>query len=97
MDQALRRRSRWSDNDRYFGPFTFSWAGSKGYRPLALMLKSWGDGDDDAAPAECDCCGRMAELTQTWACGLETWACDECRGVLDHVAPESDDTEENET
>lgn len=51
MDQAIRRRSRWSDNDRYFGPFTFSWAGNKGYRPLAVILKSWGDGDDDAAPA----------------------------------------------
>lgn len=51
MDQAIRHRSRWSDNDRYFGPFTFSWAGSKGYRPLAVILKSWGDGDDDAAPA----------------------------------------------
>lgn len=51
MEQAIRRRSRWSDNDRYFGPFTFSWAGSNGYRPLAVILKSWGDGDDDAAPA----------------------------------------------
>lgn len=51
MDQAIRRRSRWSDNDRYFGPFTFSWAGSKGYRPLAVILKSWGGGDDDDGPA----------------------------------------------
>ncbi len=51
MDQAIRRRSRWSDNDRYFGPFTFSWAGSGGYRPLAVILKSWGAGDDDAGPA----------------------------------------------
>jgi hypothetical protein len=45
------RGNRWSDNDRNFGPFTFSWAGRKGYRPLALVLKSWGSGDDDAGPA----------------------------------------------
>ncbi len=51
MDQAIRRRSRWSDNDRYFGPFTFSWVGSKGYRPVAVILKSWGSGDDDDGPA----------------------------------------------
>ncbi len=42
---------RWSDNDRNLGPFTFSWAGRNGYRPLALILKSWGSGDDDAGPA----------------------------------------------
>ena len=45
------RASRWSDNDRNFGPFTFSWAGSKGYRPFAIILKSWGSGDDDSGPA----------------------------------------------
>lgn len=45
------RGNRWSDNDRNFGPFTFSWSGSKGYRPLAMVLKSWGSGDDDAGPA----------------------------------------------
>jgi|HubBroStandDraft_1064217.scaffolds.fasta_scaffold12487_10 hypothetical protein len=41
--------SRWSDNDRNFGPFTFSWTGRKGYRPLAVILKSWGSGDDGPA------------------------------------------------
>lgn len=45
------RGNRWSDNDRNFGPFTFSWSGSKGYRSLAVILKSWGSGDDDAGPA----------------------------------------------
>lgn len=40
---------RWSDNDRNFGPFTFSRSGS--YRPFALILKSWGSGDDDEGPA----------------------------------------------
>lgn len=45
------RGNRWSDNDHNIGPFTFSWSGSKGYRPLAAILKSWGSGDDDAGPA----------------------------------------------
>ena len=29
---------------------------------------------------QCDCCERMKPLTQCWLGGLETWACDECRG-----------------
>lgn len=45
------RHSRWSDNERNFGPFTFSWTGSKGYRSFAIILKSWGSGDDDSGPA----------------------------------------------
>jgi hypothetical protein len=32
-------RIRWSDNDRYFGPFTYAHA-DKGYRPLAIILDS---------------------------------------------------------
>ena len=38
---------RWSDNDRYFGPFTYARATKAGadYRPLAIVLGS-GDGDD---------------------------------------------------
>lgn len=35
---------RWSDNDRYFGPLTYS-RDIRAYRPLSLMLAS-GDGDD---------------------------------------------------
>lgn len=35
------RAYRWSDNDRYFGPFTYS---RGGYCPLAIVL---GSGDDD--------------------------------------------------
>jgi hypothetical protein len=35
---------RWSDEDRYFGPFTYA-RDSRGYRPLALEIDS-GDGDD---------------------------------------------------
>lgn len=35
---------RWSDHDRYFGPFTYAFD-RKGYRPITVMLSS-GDGDD---------------------------------------------------
>lgn len=38
-------RIRWSDNDRYFGPFTY--ASESRYRNIALML---GSGDDDDYP-----------------------------------------------
>lgn len=38
------RAIRWSDNDHYFGPFTYARDG-RGYRPFALLLGS-GDGDD---------------------------------------------------
>lgn len=38
------RAIRWSDNDRYLGPFTYS-RDSKHYRPFTVMLGS-GDGDD---------------------------------------------------
>lgn len=37
-------RIRWSDHDRYFGPFTYA-RDRREYRPLAIMLGS-GDGDD---------------------------------------------------
>jgi hypothetical protein len=43
---------------------------------------------DTEEPAECDCCQRLAILTRTWACGMETWACEHCREGLDHVEPE---------
>lgn len=36
------KRNRWSDNDRNFGPFTYS-RDRKGYRPLALILRSGND------------------------------------------------------
>lgn len=38
-------RARWSDNDRYFGPFTYS-RSDRGWRPLAIVL---GSGHDDYA------------------------------------------------
>jgi len=37
-------RIRWSDNDHYFGPFTYA-RDRKGWRPIAIILGS-GDGDD---------------------------------------------------
>lgn len=30
--------------------------------------------------AECDCCGYFRPLSRTWAYGIETFACDQCRG-----------------
>lgn len=31
---------------------------------------------------ECDCCGKKRFVSQCWTSdGLETFACDECRGV----------------
>jgi hypothetical protein len=29
----------------------------------------------------CDACGKRAELTFSVSCGIDTWACEECRGV----------------
>ena len=43
----------------------------------------------DEPVGECDCCGKRRPLTQCWLYrkdhyrGLETWACDECRGLED--------------
>lgn len=31
------------------------------------------------AEGECDCCGEIAQLTRSWVCGLETWACESYR------------------
>jgi hypothetical protein len=39
--------------------------------------------DDDAETAQCDCCARMVprdEISRCWAHGIETFACDDCRG-----------------
>lgn len=31
--------------------------------------------------SQCDCCGRMAWVSRCWAAGgVETFACDDCRG-----------------
>jgi hypothetical protein len=29
----------------------------------------------------CDCCVENVEVCQCWVHGIETWACDVCRGV----------------
>lgn len=39
-------KARWGDNDRYFGPFT--WSHSKDYPHWAIVLKSRGDDDDES-------------------------------------------------
>lgn len=38
----MKRAVRWGDNDRYFGPFTWS---ISSYKPWAIVLKSRGDDD----------------------------------------------------
>lgn len=45
----MSKAIRWSDDDRYFGPFTYAREG-RGYRPIALVLGS-GRGEDE--PAQC--------------------------------------------
>lgn len=42
----MLRMTRWSDNDRYFGPFT--WSYSKDYPHWAVVLKSRGDDDNES-------------------------------------------------
>jgi len=34
---------------------------------------------EDGQQADCDCCGRKRQLSRVWFCGMETWACAECR------------------
>lgn len=29
---------------------------------------------------ECDCCGNRGELSRCWVSGIETFACEVCRG-----------------
>lgn len=45
----MSRAARWSDGDRYFGPFTF---GISDYRLWAVVLTSSGQGDSNDRPAE---------------------------------------------
>lgn len=51
----MNRMLRWSDNDHYFGPFT--WAYSRTYPHWAVVLKSRGDEDDGAS-----CCSLRISL-----------------------------------
>lgn len=46
MNIACTSRRRWSDNDRYLGPFTYA-RDSKGYRHLAIVLSSRDDEDGE--------------------------------------------------
>lgn len=40
------RARRWSDHDKYLGPFTFAFD-RRGYKPLAVVISSAGDDEDD--------------------------------------------------
>lgn len=40
--------------------------------------------EDQPELYECDCCGKMVEpdcMARCWPFGIETFACEECRGV----------------
>ena len=43
-------------------------------------FKEWPPDDEDE-PRECDCCGKERKLTSLFYSGIETFACDECRGA----------------
>lgn len=63
MNYANRRR--WSDNDRNFGPFTYS--RDKHYRPIALVIQS---GDDEYPGAQF----RISAFGHTFIVALPSWA-----------------------
>lgn len=48
------RHARWGDNDRYFGPFTYS--PRNAYTSLAVVLSSGGEGDDSDSPCNLRVC-----------------------------------------
>jgi ribosomal protein L37AE/L43A len=42
------------------------------------------DVDDGTDERECDVCRELkVDVSQTWICGLETWACEDCRSAGD--------------
>lgn len=41
------------------------------------------DDEQDDQRGECDCCGKRRLLSRCWPSGIETYACDECRGESD--------------
>lgn len=56
----MLRAARWGDNDRYLGPFT--WSYSEDYPHWAIVLKSSGDGDDNSRPCTLRISLRKATL-----------------------------------
>jgi hypothetical protein len=64
QEESLMRAVRWSDNDRYFGPFTF--AVGDFYRTFALSLRS--SDDEDRAASFRLSVGRFSML-----CALPGW------------------------
>lgn len=43
--------------------------------------------DGEKELVECDCCGKLAVLQRCWPMGIETFACDDCRGIDDEGQP----------
>lgn len=65
MNFAKVGHRRWSDNDRYFGPFTYARDG-RGYRPLAICLES---GEEDYPGASL----RVSGFGHTVILALPQW------------------------
>ena len=64
--KIVYQRRRWSDNDKYFGPVTYS-RDKRGYRPLAIIV---GSGCDEYPGASC----RLSGFGVTLILALPQWA-----------------------
>ncbi|MCA0276273.1 MAG: hypothetical protein LCH86_09730 [Proteobacteria bacterium] len=82
MVEKRRPRRRWSDNDRHFGPLTYS-RDSK-YRPIAVILSSGDDDDSIGCNLRMSAIGRtfiveLPAIIKPWRTWVDTskydWAC----------------------
>lgn len=69
-------RPRWSDNDAYFGPFTFAY--DKKYRPFAIDIRSGGDEDMGSG-----CRLRFSAFGATLLIALPRWVLRPARRWVD--------------
>lgn len=47
------------------------------------MNRAYTPYDEEYGPkSSCDCCGKYRPLTFSVSFGIDTWACEECRGNL---------------
>jgi hypothetical protein len=65
---------------------------ASGASMIKLLIKGTPSEARVAADLQCDCCAQYVardQITRCWAYGIETYACDACRGV----PPEDDENE----
>ena len=56
--------------------------------PFAQLCEGTPYEEEYGPKADCDCCGKYAPLTFSVSFGIDTWACEECRGNPEpHVSP----------